>query len=149
LKVSTSRFGTIEIQDDQIIHMPSGIIGFPDDKRYVLFEHKKGSPFLWLQSLDNPSLAFVLVDPHQFKPDYEIQVSPEDSIDLELNHASNGIQTLVIANISSGNLMKVTANLLAPLIINVQKKLAKQVILYQSPYSHNHVIPLMKEEKAP
>jgi len=149
LKVSTSRFGTIEIQDDQIIHMPSGIIGFPDDKRYVLFEHKKGSPFLWLQSLDNPSLAFVLVDPHQFKPDYEIQVSPEDSIDLELNHASNGIQTLVIANISSGNSMKVTANLLAPLIINVRKKLAKQVILYQSSYSHNHVIPLIKEEKAP
>ena len=132
-----------------MIHMPKGIIGFPDDKHYILFEHKEGSPFLWFQSVDHPSLAFVLIDPLLFKPDYEIQVSPEDSNDLELNHASNGIQTLVIVNISSGNLMEVTANLLAPLIINVRNKLAKQVVLYQSPYSHHHAIPLKKDESTP
>ena len=63
LNLSTSRFGTINIQEEQIIHMPSGMIGFPDAQRFTLLEHKKGSPFMWLQSLDDGALAFVLVDP--------------------------------------------------------------------------------------
>lgn len=145
MEINTSRFGVIEIQEDQIIRIPSGMIGFPDDKRFVLLEHKKGSPFLWLQSLDHPSLAFVLIDPFLFKSDYEIKINPEDKAELEFNQTPKGIQTLVVVNISNVNSMKVYANLLAPLVINLEKKLAKQVILYESPYSHQYAIPLIEE----
>lgn len=148
MEIHTSRFGVIKVQEDQIIWIPSGMIGFPDDKRFVLLEHKKGSPFLWLQSLDHPSLAFVLIDPVFFKPDYEIRINPEDTAELELNHTPNGIQTLVVVNISNASSMKIYANLLAPLVINTKKKLAKQVILYESPYSHQHAIPFIEEEKS-
>ncbi len=148
MEIETSRFGVIEIQEDQIIHIPSGMIGFPDDRRFVLLEHKKGSPFLWLQSLDHPPLAFVLIDPLLFKPDYEIQINAEDIAELELNHPPQRIQTLVVVNISNMNSMKIYANLLAPLVINPERKLAKQVILYESPYSHQHAIPLIKDERS-
>ena len=145
----TSRFGTIDIEEEQIISVPYGIIGFPDEKRFVLLEHKKGSPFFWFQSVDNPSLAFALMDPLLFKPDYEIEVSPEDTAALELKDTLEGIQTLVIINISNGKGMEVTANLLGPIIINVQNRLAKQIVLYQHQYSHRHPIPLLKNGKAP
>jgi len=145
----TSRFGTIDIEEEQIISVPYGIIGFPVEKRFVLLEHKKGSPFFWFQSVDNPSLAFALMDPLLFKPDYEIEISPEDTVALELKDTLEGIQTLVIINISSGKGMEVTANLLGPIIINVQNRLAKQIVLYQHQYSHRHPIPLLKNGKAP
>ena len=149
MKALTSRFGTIDIDEGQIIHMPSGMIGFPEEKRYTLLEHRKGSPFLWFQSVDNGSLAFVLIDPLIFKPDYEFEIVPEDTAALELGNASEGIQTLVVVNISNGSSMEITANLLAPIVFNVSHRRAKQIVLYQSQYSHRHPIPLNREEKTP
>lgn len=148
MEIHTSRFGVIEIEEDQVIHIPSGMIGFPEDRRFVLLKHQKGSPFLWLQSLDHPSLAFVLIDPHLFKPDYEIRINPEDTAELELNHTPKGIQTLVVVNISNTNSINIYANLLAPLVINTKRRLAKQVILYESPYSHQHAIPLIEADES-
>ncbi|MBM4339170.1 MAG: flagellar assembly protein FliW [Deltaproteobacteria bacterium] len=147
MKVLTSRFGTIDIDEGQIIHMPNGMIGFPDEKRYVLLEHRKGSPFFWFQSVDNGSLAFVLIDPLTFKPDYEIEIDPEDSAALELSHASNGIQTLTVVNISSNPPAEITANLLAPIVFNVSRRRAKQIALYQSPYSWRHPVSTCENKK--
>jgi flagellar assembly factor FliW len=144
----TRRFGTVDIGEEEIISMPSGMIGFPRDKRYILIEHKKGSPFFWYQSVDNGDLAFVLTDPLLFKPDYEVKISPEDTSDVELSDASEGVQTLVVVNISNGQPMEITVNLLGPIVINVQKKIAKQIALYQNSYSHRHPILLNQNQKA-
>ena len=84
MKIETSRFGTLDLAEDNIIHLPSGLFGFPDDKRYTLLEHKKGSPFVWLQSVDKGALAFVLIDPLLVTPDYEMQINPEDMKELQL-----------------------------------------------------------------
>jgi len=137
VKLATSRFGIIDIEEEQVIFMPSGMVGFPEEKRFVLLRHEEGSPFFWFQSVDNDSLAFVLTDPLLFHPDYEIDVSPEDTEALELNRAADGIQTLVVVNIRISNgVSQITANLLGPIVINVLRRLAKQVVLYGSPYSH-------------
>lgn len=141
MKIVTSRFGTIDLSEDRIINIPSGIIGFPDCRRYVLLEHKQGSPFIWLQSVENGSLAFVLIDPLLFKPDYEIEINPEDIGDLELTDAPDGVQTLVVVNITSREPIELSANLLGPIIINVKKKVAKQIILANNRYSVRHPIP--------
>ena len=149
LKLSTSRFGTIDIQEDQILHMPSGMIGFPDSQRFTLLEHKKGSPFLWLQSVDDGALAFVLTDPLLFKPDYEIKINAEDKEMLRLTDASNGILTLVVVSISHLEPFEITVNLLGPLVINLRENLGKQIVLSHHQYSHRYPIPLVKNEKAP
>ena len=149
MKISTTRFGNLEIQEEQIIQVPAGIIGFPDYKRYVLLEHKKGSSFLWFQALENEALAFVLIDPVWFKPDYHFALCPEDQEALELRNGRSEIQTLAIVNIiqraTEEKPVEMTANLLGPIVINIQKRLAKQVVLEGSPYSHRQPIPLGKK----
>ena len=69
--INTSRFGEIEVQDDQIITMPSGLIGFSEDRRFVIREDEAAKPFLWLQSVDNDALAFVMIEPHFSFSNYE------------------------------------------------------------------------------
>jgi flagellar assembly factor FliW len=141
LKIQTTRFGNIEVEEDQIICMPTGPVGFAEWRRYVLLEHKKGSPFLWLQSVENESLAFVLVDPLLFKPDYEVEISSEDSRSLGMTNGGGGVQALTIVNVSAGDRGEITANLLAPIVINSAKKLGKQVVLYQSQYPTRYPLP--------
>jgi flagellar assembly factor FliW len=141
LKIETSRFGDIDLAEDRIIHIPLGLFGFPQSKRYTLLEHRTGSPFLWFQSVDTGSLAFVLVDPVFVKPDYQVQISPQDMKELQLTDAPEGVQTLVIVNITSGEKVELTANLLGPIVINVKKMVAKQIILSENEYSVRHPIP--------
>ena len=149
MEITTARFGNVQIEEKQIIHIPSGIIGFPEDPSYVLREHRPGSPFLWLQSIDHGNLAFVLTDPFLFFPDYEFEISPDDLSSLELKNGLEGIQIFVIVNILNGSPLEVTANLLGPIILNSPKKLAKQIVLSQSAYSCRHPLPLSQKSKAP
>lgn len=143
MKIFTTRFGTIEVSEKEVIHMPSGMIGFSDERQFILLRHAEGSPFLWFQSLTNPGLAFVLLDPFLIEPHYEFHLQEEDKKDLELKGPSHRIQALVVMNIShNGQSMKITANLLAPILINIENRKAKQVILYNSSYSHQHPVPL-------
>ena len=128
--------------------MPSGIIGFPDQRKYVLLEQKKGSLFMWLQSVDNGALAFVLIDPLLFKPDYKVEIGTEDAEELGLKNGGDEAQIMAIVNIlkrgEDGKPTAMTANLLGPIVINPEKKLAKQVVLFGGQYSHRHPIPLAK-----
>ncbi len=152
MRIETSRFGTLDVEEDQVIHVPDGLIGFPEDRRFVLMEHRKDSPFMWFQSIDHGTLAFVLMDPLLSTPDYEIDLSPEDTAALKLEDgekAVEGIHPMVIVNVSKGDTKEVTINLLGPVLFNRPKKLAKQVVLYHSSYSHRHPMPLTRNEKAP
>lgn len=149
MKIETTRFGTLNVEEDQIIHVDSGLIGFPDDKRYLLMKHQENSPFFWFQSLDHGSLAFVLMDPSLSAPDYEIDLSPEDIAALGLGNGGRdmqGVQPMVIVNISKSASKEMTANLLGPVIFNLPKKVARQVVLYQSSYSHRHPVPLAQQK---
>ncbi len=84
-------------------------------------QHRKRSPFIWFQAVDDEDLAFVLIDPLLFNPDYEILVSPEDREALQLEDSCEGVKTLVIVNIVPGELMKIAANLLDPVLVNTKK----------------------------
>ena len=142
MQITTTRFGPIEVEEKRIIYMPNGMIGFPDFQKYLLLEHKKESPFWWWQCLDSPSLAFVLTDPLLFKADYEVQISKEDADILQVGGASEGLKTFVVVNISKDNPPLITANLLGPIVINVAKRVACQIIQFQSSYSHRFPLPL-------
>lgn len=133
LKITTSRFGELDIDPSRIITFTEGILGFPRDLRYVLLEREGNSPFAWLQSLDTPELAFVLVDPLTFLPDYRVEISPEDARELGI-HDPESTAVLCIVTISEGG-ASVTANLLGPIVINPTTMRARQVVLFDSQYS--------------
>jgi flagellar assembly factor FliW len=139
VKIETTRFGPLDIDETTIIRIPGGLIGFPEHERFILLRHNPESPFYWFQSVDQSDLAFVIVDPHVFKPDYRIPLN--QSVLAMMNAGSDQeISTFVIVTIPRGNPQGMTANLLGPLVINTGSRLAKQLVLDDRQYSHRHPI---------
>ena len=139
MEIKTTRFGQVEINENLVITLPEGILGFEDFKRYIILDHfDKESPFKWFQSIDDPSLAFVITDPLVFVPEYKAKVSKEEIRNIELSDASKAV-IVVIVNIKRDH-SEITINLQGPIVINPEEKLAKQVIIRESDYSVRHVI---------
>jgi flagellar assembly factor FliW len=133
IKTATTRFGEIEAKPEQTMHLPLGMIGFPHLHRYLLFPHRADSPFFWLQSMDRPDLAFVLTNPLLFEPNYQITLSNSDRKLLELSDP-NQIQVWVVVTIPHGSPESMTANLKAPVAVNLSNRIMAQIILENSDY---------------
>jgi flagellar assembly factor FliW len=136
LKITTSRFGELDIDAARVLTFIEGILGFPQYLKYVLLDHDKNTPFKWLQSIENGELAFVLIDPLTVLPDYRAEVRQEDIDALQITGLERAV-ALCIVNIGPGA-ASVTANLLGPIIINPESMLARQIVLMTSQYSIQH-----------
>ncbi|MEI7635921.1 MAG: flagellar assembly protein FliW [Syntrophus sp. (in: bacteria)] len=132
MKSKTSRFGEIDVDESKIIDMKCGILGFNSLKKFVMIIHEEGSPFYWLQSLEDSSIAFITMNPFVIKSDYEPEIDDQTIEMLEVEKAED-IELMVILTVRSEP-VKITANLRAPLVINKQNKLASQVILEDDQY---------------
>ena len=141
LKVQTSRFGEISVPAEDVLNMPLGMVGFPGLRRFVLIRHRDNSPFQWLQSIDAADIAFVVVSPLMFDRQYNINIGSAEMKLLELNSPEKA-QIMVVVNIPHGQPEKMTANLRAPVVINVDNRLATQIVMENSDYDLRH--PLQK-----
>jgi len=127
MQLETAHFGVIDVDEADIIYFPEGIPGFENSKRYKLIRHDEGdSVFFWLQSVDMPELCFVVTDPFMVYDGYGVDIDDEDVKLLEITDA-NKVLTLTIVVIPE-NLDEIRVNLKAPIIINTEKKLGKQII---------------------
>ncbi len=123
LVIQSSRFGELTVPADSVIEFPVGVIGFPRHKRYVMLEHKP--PFSWLHSVDDPNLAFVVVDGLEFGAAYNLEPPVGDrEIDLRQD---DEYAILVIVTVRSDPSLT-TANLKAPLFVNLRNRKGVQVI---------------------
>lgn len=127
ITVSTSRFGELSVNPEKIITMTSPFLGFPDSKRFIIKPHGEESPFLWLQSLDDPKLAFVVTQASLLIPQYQPEISSPIRQELQ-SSPDQALEILLILTIPKENPEEMTANLLGPVVINSQKRLAKQVL---------------------
>jgi flagellar assembly factor FliW len=137
LKIDSTRFGPITIGEDRIITMPFGMLGFPEEKRYVILQHREDSPFFWYQSVDDPALAFVITSPFLFNPDYSVPL--EDTVEQMswIEDKDKGtLELYVVVNIPKSSPDDMTANLIGPILINNRTRQAVQMIIADSPYSH-------------
>ncbi len=128
MEIETSRFGKIKIDEAKIIYFTTGILGFPEAKRYVLIPHRKDSPFFWLQAVDVPELAFVVILPRIFFPDFCPELPQEVKREIHVREGDE-IDFLAIVTIPKEDPEKMTVNLLGPIVVNVTRRLAKQIIL--------------------
>jgi len=144
MKVTTARFGEIQVDRDKVITLTSPFLGFPESRRFVLRPHGDNSPFMWLQSLDNPELAFVMINPVFITPGYRPDLLPLVREELEVENARE-LEMLVILTIPSGRIEAMTANLLGPVAINAGKRRAKQVLL--DPMQYDPCWPVLKGMK--
>jgi len=135
--IKTTRFGEIEIEGNKVINFPYGIIGFRERKKYVLLNYKEGSPFQWLQSVEDEDLAFLAVSPFYFFP-YEFEIPDWEQVELELEK-SEDVAVLVLVTVPSDP-KKISCNLLAPIIVNTKTNQAKQIVLETDKYTTKHFI---------
>ncbi|MBI5746590.1 MAG: flagellar assembly protein FliW [Nitrospirae bacterium] len=139
MKIDTTRFGEIEVQKDKLIEFPNGILGFPEQKRYVLLENNSDLPFGWLQAVDDKDMAFVVMDPLPFKPDYRSSIRKKEIADIDIRDESE-LCVLVILTIPNRDSQGITANLQGPLVINLASRKGKQVVLPDSGYTCKYPI---------
>lgn len=146
-KFMTSRFGEIEADDDAIIFFAAGIPAFEEEREFLIIPYEEGSPYVFLQSLRTPDLAFLMTMPLIFFPDYEFTI--DDDVEKELGLTSpDQVLIYAILTLSGKEIRDLTANLMAPIIINTATRRAKQIVLESSPYTTKHrLFPENKEDK--
>lgn len=146
--IQTTRFGELDICDDAILEFPQGLLGFEAIHRYCLLPHAPGSPFSWLQAVDEPGLAFVLVNPFEFFLEYEFEISDADTDLLQLQDLAD---IAVYAIVTIGR-PEITANLAGPLIINRAHRIACQGVISNPRYGTRHSLvnhPVTRPAAAP
>jgi len=138
MKVNTSRFGELEVTENLIVRMTKPVLGFEQLKRYVIVETPDFEPFKWFQSVDDPQVAFVIVNPLLFFPDYTIEVNPREIDELRVDNVRD-INTYAIVTIPQ-EYTRMTANLQGPILVNTRTNLAKQLVLVNSTYRIKHLL---------
>ncbi len=140
MNINTRQFGDVTIDKEKIIIISKGLPGFPDLTRYILLEHESIQPFIFLQSVEEESLAFYIMNPILFKPDYKVNISPYIEEMKWEDKDMDDIFVYVILNVSDKDPKKITANLLGPLLINIAKNQAVQILINNDKYSHKYFV---------
>lgn len=132
MEIDTSRFGKISLTEEEVLRFPAGLPGFVGYKRYVIVDHPGGGPFKWLQSVDDPGLAFVIIDPRGFCPEFRLSLPESEVDDLHLHDAGDAAVWVICGMREAPE--EITANMAAPIVINRRLRLGKQVIVPDSPH---------------
>lgn len=142
MKISTARFGEIEIEEERIFEFVLPIIGFNELSKFIILDLNKDNFFKWLQSVEDPGLAFPIVSIFSMDVDYSIDL-PDNVVDLLKIKQVESLLVMNIASIPQDNPQGTTINLLAPLVFNLDEKIAGQIILSGSGYDIS--FPLFKK----
>lgn len=142
--IETTQFGQVEIDASRILTFSGGLLGFPEHKRFALIQTDANEQFYWLQSVDDPTLAFLVCDPRSFIPDYSAPIRVDDVRALGLDDLADA-QVFVIVNKVNGYL---TANLLGPLVVGAESLTGKQLVLSERKYGTRQILmPVHGEAK--
>ncbi len=138
MKINTRYIGEVEYDEKEIITFPEAILGFDDLSKYILVGSISDEfPFLWLQSVEDENIAFILTNPFLFVEDYDFSIS-DAAVKLLKTDKVEDIEVLTMIVIPE-DVSKITTNLKSPIIINVDKRIATQVVLDED-YSLKHSI---------
>ncbi len=127
LLIQTTRFGQVQFQSEDLLAFPEGILGFADLKKFVLLDDPNDDIFAWLQSCDEPAIAFPVLEPELFSETYKVTLAKSDLEALKLQSVQ-GARLFCIITIPDDP-TQMTANMKAPIVINVAEKRARQCVL--------------------
>jgi flagellar assembly factor FliW len=142
--LETKYFGTLPYGEGAVFHFPHGIPGFEAEQRFVLIEAAEQAPLVFLQSMARTSLCFAAFPIQVVDRHYPLAIAPEDLEDLELDPGRQpalGVDVTVLALVSWHGQSHVTANLMAPVVLNLKTRRGLQAIRRDTCYSHEHPIP--------
>ncbi|MDR2608463.1 MAG: flagellar assembly protein FliW [Treponema sp.] len=134
MKVATKPYGLIEVDERQKIHFPKGLFGFEGIKDYLLLDADR-QPFYWLQAQEVEQLAFILINPFLFRPDYELNIDDEELKAIGITSVDKALVFSIVTMLSGSPM---TANLQGPLVINRDTHIGLQAILSDSRWKTKH-----------
>ena len=128
--INTKFLGEVEIKESEILSFNQGLPGFPEYKQFILLSLDADLPLALLQSTEEATVGFVVAFPFAFKQDYAFDLSEEDKEDLHIEKEEE-VLTYSIVTLKE-TFVDSTINLLAPIVINANKKIGKQIVLQDS-----------------
>ncbi|HEV8550371.1 MAG TPA: flagellar assembly protein FliW [Polyangiaceae bacterium] len=137
MKIESTRFGTLEIDENKVIGFPKGLIGFPEEKSFIMVHHRGTDSIAWLQSTLTPSLALPVVSVHQFAPSYPDVPLDQAAERAGLQGSPENMAALVVLCATPG--VPATVNLAAPIIVDSERWTGVQTILEGTKYSTREV----------
>ncbi len=140
MRVNTKPFGSLEVDERQRIFFPYGILGFEPLKHYVLLDAAQ-PPFYWLQSTERSEVAFPLIDPRVFRPDYTLDVDAGELAEIGITEAGDALDFAIVT--IPEDPADMTANLQGPIVINRASRVGRQSISLDSRWKVRH--PIIKE----
>ena len=132
VNIVTTRFGSIQAQETDLIRIPDGLVGFRAFTQFVLLPDPVASGLIWLQSATAAELAFGLIAPPLAIGDYRIELRPGDRAALELDEERAALTYVILNRADGGGL---TVNLQGPLVFNPVRRLGRQLVLTSSRYA--------------
>ncbi len=142
--VKTGRFGQLTIGNEEIVSAPNGLLGFPDLKKFCLVDPVDDTLILWLQSIDQPEIAFPVLEPKIFRADYATRLSAAELRELKLTNVNNSAVFSILT--IPEDVTQMSANLKAPIVINLKEQIMRQVVLQENEYSIKNL--MFKELRA-
>lgn len=139
MNIETKFYGKIEIEDNRVINFKNGIPGFEDLNSFALLDIENSNNVKCLQSLERKEVCLLIISPWDFFKDYEVYLSDDEIKELDIKNESD----VLIFNVITVREKVITANLVAPIIINTINKNAKQIILSDIKYSIRQEIPCL------
>lgn len=144
LTIQTANFGELEVPAEKVIHFREGIPGFPQIQKFAILEFEDMKPFQYLQSLGDPPIALLVVNPFLLHPQYRFDISDSDMEDI-CSEKPGDVMVFAVATIPD-NPEDATINLMAPILINESRRCGKQMILLESDYSVRHPLFVVEKE---
>ena len=124
MQIQTSRFGKITIDENELLMMPQGLIGFETCRHWILIANPTNEDIAWLQSVGVPNVAIPVISPRRYAPEYRVQISQRDLSVLRLHNDDK----LFVLTVVSKSGMTLTTNLKSPILLNATRKIAAQVV---------------------
>jgi flagellar assembly factor FliW len=124
MKITTTRFGTVVFEPEDLIRFPEGLLGLEACRQWVFLADGENDALAWMQSIDRPEVALAVVSPRRFVPSYRIRVARHELEPLGFESVQSA-EVLIVVGKSERS---VTLNLKAPLVINLDRRLGRQVI---------------------
>ena len=144
-RIVETRLGRLTLPEERVLQFPRGLIGFGDQREFTLIQVREDSPFLVLQSLDNPSLGLLVADPYSFMTEYEVVIGEADRRLLGIDSREQAT-VLVTVTIPQGMPERTTLNLSGPIVVNNEARIGMQIPQTDSRYPA-HYTPGMATPK--
>ncbi len=138
VNLSTNNFGNLSIEKENIITFEQGLLGFEELKQFAIIDLEECLPFEWLVSVEDPIVAFPILNPTLFFSDYKPSLSKDDLISLNIKKEKD-VEMFCIVTLDKKP-ENVTLNLKGPILINMKNKMGKQVVLAEDYYSLNQLL---------